>query len=144
MADRRLVEVEEKRNADGPHWTLIVERSSEGRPGGLVTLRHVDVDGVEQQQMTVVLDDLRRLLPATDWAAGIDAHEREIRQLGRTRIGGSTWRDADRALIARPKLEAEVAVLRGTLELIRQMGETSRYVAGTPLALLAKEALRER
>lgn len=69
MADRRLVEYQEQRAADGPYWTLIVERSAAGAPGGLVTIHYASVDGtLDEQQMTVVLDDLRRLQPALDWA----------------------------------------------------------------------------
>lgn len=69
MADRTLVRYLEERNEHGPFWTLEVERSSAGAPGGLVTIAFRSFDGsLPESQMTVVMDDLRHLQPALDWA----------------------------------------------------------------------------
>ena len=73
MADRTLLEYEEPRNPEGPHWKLAIERSAAGRPGGLVTISYASVDGsIPSTEMTVVLEDLRVLQPALDWADGAD------------------------------------------------------------------------
>ena len=70
MADRTLVLYEEPRNPEGPHWTLAVERSAAGRPGGMLTIAEKFEPGapIRDREMTVVLDDLRRLAPAVEWA----------------------------------------------------------------------------
>ena len=69
MADRTLVKYEEKRLPDGPHWRLRVERSSAGAPAGMVVIEYESVDGsIPSTEMSVVLDDLRRLQPALNWA----------------------------------------------------------------------------
>lgn len=72
MADRTLVEYEESRNPTGPYWTLAVERSAAGAPGGLVTIRESFPPGspFTSREMTIVLEDLRILQPALDWANG--------------------------------------------------------------------------
>lgn len=71
MADRTLVEYEEPRAPEGPFWTLSVERSAAGAPGGLITIKVRSFDGtLPEQAMTIVLEDLRALQPALDWANG--------------------------------------------------------------------------
>lgn len=107
MADRRLVQYEEQRLADGPHFTLIVDRSAAGPPGGLVTIHYRSVDGtLPEQQLTVVMDDLRRLQPALDWANGYPE-----------------------------AAETRIASLETALRRVREMAAASRYVHGTTLAL---------
>lgn len=77
MADRTLVLYEEPRNPEGPHWTLAIERSAAGQPGGIITIAEKFEPGMPlaDREMTVVLDDLRRLQPALDWANGIQRGE---------------------------------------------------------------------
>lgn len=83
MADRTLVLYEEPRNPGAPHWTLAVERSAAGQPGGMLTIAEKFEPGmpIHDREMTVVLDDLRRLQPALDWANGIERGETHPRVL---------------------------------------------------------------
>lgn len=58
MADRTILKYTEERLAEGPYWTLNVERSASGKPDVLVTVRHESFDGtMDPREMTVVVKD---------------------------------------------------------------------------------------
>lgn len=69
MADRTLISYQEPRLEHGPYWRLRIERSAAGAPRGLVIIEFASFDGtLPDEEMCVVLDDLRILQPALDWA----------------------------------------------------------------------------
>lgn len=71
VADRTILQYTEDRLAEGPYWTLNVERSASGKPDVLVTIRHESFDGtMEPEEMTVVVKDADKVFgPIVDWAA---------------------------------------------------------------------------
>lgn len=74
MSDRVLVTYEEDRLPEGPHWTLTIERSAEGAPGLLLTIKSKmhdpDYQHIEalNREMTIVVNDGEALLePVLAW-----------------------------------------------------------------------------
>ena len=69
MSDRNLVTYEEERLEDGPHWRLMIDRSSAGQPGLFFTISFDSVDAsLPHQEMTVVVDDgVALLTPVIRW-----------------------------------------------------------------------------
>lgn len=70
MADRTLVKVTERADHLASRWVLRIERSAAGPPGGLVIIERQDASGLFLDDLCVVVDDLRVLQPAIDWAEG--------------------------------------------------------------------------
>lgn len=74
MADRNLVHYEEPRLEHGPYWTLDIDRSANGQPGLLLTIkcgtyderyRHIEA---LNQEMTIIVEDGNALLaPVLAW-----------------------------------------------------------------------------
>jgi hypothetical protein len=81
MGDRTLVEYVEQRQEFAPLFVLAVERLSSGAPGGIVSIRRTDIKMGDQEEVSVIMDDLRRLQPALDWANGIVPGEARPRVL---------------------------------------------------------------
>ena len=69
MADRTLVEYEEPRLDDAPHWTVRIERSAAGQPGLFFITKFESVDGSlpEVEQCVVVEDGRAFLAPVLAW-----------------------------------------------------------------------------
>lgn len=164
MADRTLVQYDEKPNERGYWARLRIERSSAGQPGGLITVeQHAGPDDREYTEATVALDDLRRLYPATDWASDFSAHQRQIKQLGQPRIGSSIMREADQAILMLREMTEHVDKnepvtlggkqyvpvervehLEHLLHRIQEMARVSVYVHGDALETYIRESLDDR
>lgn len=71
MANRVLVEYEEERLPEGPHWTLEVQRSSAGQPGLLFTIREEMHDPkyshLDREMTVVVTDGWKVIDPIRRW-----------------------------------------------------------------------------
>ena len=63
MSNRNLVTYVEPREEGGPFWTLEIDRSANGRPGLLFTIRH---EGLDSRELTVVVEDGSKLLEAVN------------------------------------------------------------------------------
>lgn len=68
MADRTLVQYLEKRNEDGPYWTLEIQRSASGAPTLIFKIESRSFDGSNREEKTIVVEDADKVLgPAIDW-----------------------------------------------------------------------------
>lgn len=69
MSKRTLVAYEEERDANGPRWTLSIDRSAEGAPGLVFTIQYASSDETKaQMETTVVVKNGRALLaPVVEW-----------------------------------------------------------------------------